>query len=68
MLSRQIEGLREEINQMFPGYYSQAETMQRLIETDNHASLPKCRNCISQEDCLENGPSCAVVRKTSIKG
>jgi len=66
MLSKQIEGLREEINQMFPEYYSQAETMQRLIETGNHASLPKCRNCPKLEECLENGPKCTNVRRTSI--
>jgi adenine-specific DNA glycosylase len=68
MLSKQIEGLREEINQIFPEYNSPAETMQRLIETGNHASLPKCRHCPRLEECLENGPRCANVRRTLIIG
>jgi len=48
MLSKQIEGLREEINQMFPEYYSQAETMQRLIETGNHAQNLKSASKMAQ--------------------
>jgi hypothetical protein len=67
MKIEQIEGLIDEINQMFPDYLPQTEDYRRLIETDNHTSLPKCRNCQNLEDCLENGPMCPAIRKTAIK-
>jgi hypothetical protein len=66
MKINRYEGLREEINQIFPDYTSQTESHNRLIETGNHAILPECRDC-QDEECLINGPKCPGTRRTAIK-
>ena len=68
MNTYKYEGLWEELSSLFSNQDPQVENLGRLIETGNHASLPKCRNCHDREICLDNGPKCSKVRKTSIKG
>lgn len=62
------EGLWEELSSLFSDHDPQSDNYGRLVETGNHATLPKCRNCKDSEDCIELGPKCANVRRTSITG
>lgn len=68
MKTNRFEGLQEELSSLFSSHQPQTENYGRLVETGNHTSIPKCRNCKGKEDCLELGPKCANVRRTSITG
>jgi len=65
LTKEQQVGLRDEVIDQFGDYTQTNFSLNRLNQTGNHFTAPRCRNCTS--DCIDNGPKCKRYRRTAIK-